>query len=486
MAEKNNIRKSATETLSHGECSLLHKIANRDHNMLSTMGFMKILVRILRQSTKFLLLPLCLCVSVAMAFESTGHASEVRTLTLDQALAIAMEKNRDIEKAREYGKYVQGKYIEERSAALPQLALNGSATLSRDESRNSLIGLAVRQHSRDIDLTISQPLFAWGKIGAAIRAAEAGLKTADEQLRLYRQATYREVSTTFFDILLAKELSRVAQENLLQKQRHLDEVRRKFASGVATDYDVLSAIVAVDNARPEVIRSENSIRALREKLCFLLVLDSRDLDVTGNLESVLLPPKPYEEALRIAVNSRPELADLRLRIGIYDELIRIAAADNKPRIDLRGGAGWHWLTVNNSGLSTGSDGPAWNIGIFLSFPFFDGLKTVGRVTQATSDLRTRQIEQAKLLDTIAMEIRTTSDAIREAAEIVQALSSTVIQADRLLNMAEKGYEYGVKISLEVDDAQLNLLQARSNLARAQRDYRAARVGYDWAMGIAGE
>jgi HAE1 family hydrophobic/amphiphilic exporter-1 len=437
------------------------------------------------QSLIFLLCVLCaLCGSGFCAGSVFG--AEVRTLNLDQALAIAMEKNRDIEKAREYGKYVQGKYVEERAAALPQLALNGSAILSSDESQKALIGLATRQHSREIDLTLSQPLFTWGKIGAAIRAAEVGLKTADEQLRLYRQAVYREVSTTFCDILLAKELSLVAHENLLQKRRHLEEVQKKFSSGVATDYDVLSATVAVDNARPEVIRTENATRALRQKLCFLLALDSRELDITGKLEADLLPPLPYQEALQTAVRKRPELADLRLRIGIYDELVKIAASDNRPRIDLKGGAGWHWLTVNNSGLSSSTDGPAWNIGVYLSFPFFDGLKSAGRVTQATSDLRTRQIEQNKLMDSIALEIRTTGDAIREASEIVQALSSTVKQAERLLQMAEKGYQFGVKISLEVDDAQFNLLQARSNLARAQRDYRVARVGYDWAMGVAGE
>jgi HAE1 family hydrophobic/amphiphilic exporter-1 len=53
-------------------------------------------------------------------------------------------------------------------------------------------------------------------------------------------------------------------------------------------------------------------------------------------------------------------------------------------------------------------------------------------------------------------------------------------------MAEKGYEYGVKIRLEVDDAQLNLLQAQSNLARARRDYLAARTNLDWTTGRLGE
>ena len=77
-------------------------------------------------------------------------------------------------------------------------------------------------------------------------------------------------------------------------------------------------------------------------------------------------------------------------------------------------------------------------------------------------------------------------ALREASEIYQAISGTVAQAERLVQMAEKGYEYGVKIRLEVDDAQLNLLQAKSNLAKAQRDYMVARLNYEWASGIAGE
>ncbi|MEI6218217.1 MAG: TolC family protein [bacterium] len=96
------------------------------------------------------------------------------------------------------------------------------------------------------------------------------------------------------------------------------------------------------------------------------------------------------------------------------------------------------------------------------------------------------MEEAKLLDTIALEVREAGYALREASEIYQAISGTVAQAERLVQMAEKGYEYGVKIRLEVDDAQLNLLQAKSNLAKAQRDYMVARLNYEWASGIAGE
>ena len=411
------------------------------------------------------------------------------TVTLDQAISIAMDKNRDIERAREYANYVQGKYVEERAAALPQLSLNGTAMYSKDESQSVSGVAAQRQFGRAIDLTLSQPLYTWGKLNAAIRAAEVGLKTADEQLRLYRQAAYREVTVAYYDILLAKDLQRQAQENQLQKQRLLDEATRKSSAGVATDYDVLAAEVASENTVPEVIRSENNVRMARERLRFLLAMGAEEVDVIGALEAPTNDrplPANYEEAVKVAEKKRPELSDLRLRIGIYDELVTIANAENKPRLDLKGGAGWHWASLNDPGPARDADGAAWNAGLYLTFPFFDGLRTSGKVTQARSNLKNKQIEEAKLLDAISLEVRQAEFSWLEASKIFTALSGTVKQAERLVQMAEKGYEFGVKIRLEVDDAQLNLLQARSNLAKAQRDYRVAQVNYLWAIGVVGE
>lgn len=424
---------------------------------------------------------LALTISLYLLAIPSAFAAEPRLLTLDQALAVAAEKNRDILKAREYMNYVRGRYVEERSAALPRLSLDGAATVSRDES-SGLLAPVDRRYNGSVDLSLSQALYTWGKIGAAIRAAEVGLKSADEQLRLYRQAAHRDVSLAFFDLLLAKELNRLAAQNLEQKKRLQDEARKRFAVGVATDYDVLAADVAVENARPEVIRSANTVLTLRERLRFLLAQDDGELDVSGTLDAPQTAMTDYAEAYATARIRRPELADIRHRIGIYGELVSIASADDKPRLDLKGNAGWHYMDT----LGARSDGAAWSVGVYLSFPFFDGLKTSGKVQQARSDLRTREIEEAKLLDTVALENRNAVNSVRESSEIVTALSGTVRQAERLLQMAEKGYEFGVKIRLEVDDAQLNLLQAQSNLARAKRDYLSALVNLRWSMGVLGE
>lgn len=407
---------------------------------------------------------------------TAAHAAP-RVLTLEQALSIALEKSREVARAGEYAKSVQGRYLEERSAALPQLSLNSSYRASEDRGVPSQLGGSTKQYDTALGLTVSQPLYTFGKIGAAIKAAEIGLKTSDEQMRLARQLTRRDVTTAFMNLLLAKELLKVANEEMDQKKRHLDESRNRFAAGVATDYDILAAEVAVENAVPALIHAENYLKISRERLRFQLAVDY-EVDAIGDLNPQAVADKSFDNALKQALDSRPELKDLNLRIGIYGQLVEIASAENKPRVDMRGGGGWHQLESGNL-RSSGAD---WNIGLFLSFPFFDGMKTDGKVMQARSDLASKEIEKQTLVDSIRLEVETALNDLREAGEIYQALSGTVRQAEKLLNMAEKGFEFGVKIRLEVEDAQTNLLKARINRAKAAADFLIARANLDWATG----
>jgi HAE1 family hydrophobic/amphiphilic exporter-1 len=239
--------------------------------------------------------------------------------------------------------------------------------------------------------------------------------------------------------------------------------------------------VAVENARPDAIRTENLVRTSREQLRFLLGV-TEDIDVAGGLPRPAEAVTDYEEALQTAYNKRPELADLKNRLGELKELVKVYQAGNKPRVDLKASAGYRELTLG----PTAYEGKTWAVGLAVTFPFFDGWRTKGKVDQAKSDVSSLKIDEAKTLDAIALQIRDSINKVKESAGIVQGLSGTVSQAERLLQMAAKGYEYGVKTHLDVEDAELNLSQARLNLASAQRDYIVAKVTLTWAMGILDE
>ncbi len=424
-------------------------------------------------------LPLQLRGQASSVSQTMPASSGTVVLTLDRALAIAAEKNRDIQKAIEYKRWVQGRYLEERAAALPQLVLTSGALRQRDDIQAKFLpDFPALQDALSGQVGITQVIFTWGQVGAAIRAAKIAIDSTDDQLHTYQQAVARDVSSTFYDILLAKELHAIAIENLELKKRHLEEAQRKGTAGTATDYDVLAADVAVQNAMPEVIQTENLIFTMREKLAFLLAQDNADFEVAGALGMELSARPQYDEVLQTALTHRPELSELSHLHGIADELVKIAKAGDKPRLDFSGYFNRRNLRAGDFGIA----GNSWSTGVYLTFPLFDGFRTKGKVISAKSDVRSLEIELAKLRDGISLEVRTALNSVREAEEIVKALSGTVSQAEQLLRMAEKGYEYGVKTHLDVKDAQVNLMSAKGQLAKAQRDYRVALVTLKWVNG----
>jgi HAE1 family hydrophobic/amphiphilic exporter-1 len=427
---------------------------------------------------------LCFLAVVPGVFVPSAGAADtdaVEVLTLEEALRTAVASNRDVGKAMELRTSLEGKYVVERAAALPQFLATAEALRAWDGIQ-TVFGAPPGSDRFIAEVGVSQPLYSSGVVSAGIRAAVKGLATADDQLRIVRQAVLRDVYAAFHNILLWRELNRIAIEDRAQKARHLDEARKKYAVGTGTDYDVLAAEVALQNAGPEVVRTENLVRVSRERLRFLLGSDRKAVDAKGDLSAVVGDPPGYDEAFAVAVNHRPELSDLRNRQGVARELLGIARAGNRPRLDFRGALGWQEVDFGIVDVSE----KTWSAGVFASWPLFDGFRTRGRVAQAGSDVRTLRIEEAKLLDAIALEVRDAVNAVRDAGEIVNALTGTVGQAERLLAMAEKGFEYGVKTRLDVDDAQINRTRALGSLALARRDYLVAGAGLLHAMGTLGD
>jgi len=436
--------------------------------------------------------------AAAQAPASAGAQAAPKVLTLEEALALAASKNRDIQKAIEYQKWVQGQYLEQRSYAMPQAAFSGSVIRSSDRTQQDLFKMfggaggsddggggsvdfgEIFSGSRDIvtgQFKVTQVLFTWGQVGAAIRAAKLGFGMADQQLRRFRQDVARDVTVGYYDVLIARELVKIAEQDLDQKQRHLDEATKRQSAGTATDYDVLAAQVAVENARPNVIRTQNLVRTARLRLAYLLA-ETGEIDATGALAAPLEAVPTYDALLPKALANRPDLGEIQSTRGIYGELVTIAKAGNKPRVDFA--AGWGLGYVGLSSIS--SNGTLWNAGVFASVPLFDGFRTKGKVAQAQSDLARISLDELKMRDGVALQVQAAIDAVREASDVVKALSGTVQLAEKLLTLAEKGFELGVKMRLEVQDAELNLSNARLSLARAQRDYRVARVNLEWVSG----
>jgi outer membrane protein TolC len=235
----------------------------------------------------------------------------------------------------------------------------------------------------------------------------------------------------------------------------------------------------------EVIRTEGAIPLALDGLRLVLAEEAADLDVAGTLD-LELPAAPAapaaDEAVQAALDHRPDLRGLGRSVEVRREYLGIVDADDKPRLDLQAGAGWRWLDFGPGIAASSGNGRTLSAALVLSFPFFDGLATRGRVQQAESDLARSRLDLSAARDGVAIEVRRALEQVRVADETLRALSGTVGQARRLLEMAEKGQELGVKTRLEVDDALLGVRQAEANLARARRDHLVALTDLAYAQG----
>lgn len=428
-------------------------------------------------SYMFRLFALIISVICGLSFgPSPALAGGEKVYTLRECLQKTLEYSRDALIAGEGIRMSEGRYIEERSAALPQIKAEGHYLRARDDFRE-VSGLLAEGNEYYGNLNLTQPLFTWGKIGAAIKAAKYDREANEQQFSAARQVAMREAAVAYFQLLMAIELEKVARDNVAQKQRHFDEAQKRQHLEVATDYDVLSARVALDNALPDLTKAENSIRLARDRLRYYMGIQG-DFTIKGDLTVQPREPEPLEVVLARAREKRHDVAFQGKRLDTYRELLSVAKAGNKPRVDLKSNVGWTNLSV----IDRDSPMQYWDAGVYLSVPIFDGFHTKGEVVQAESRISTSRYEFDRLLDNIALDARAAINDIDESVQIAAGLQATTLQAEKLLLMAETGYRHGVKTKLEVDDAESNVLSSRINLLRARRDYITARIRLLWAMG----
>jgi outer membrane protein TolC len=132
-----------------------------------------------------------------------------------------------------------------------------------------------------------------------------------------------------------------------------------------------------------------------------------------------------------------------------------------------------------SGLQWRSD---WNATIGMRIPIFDGLRRGAQVDLAQVQLNQARLQLAQLREGVHLQYQQAIGERERAASTIAARQQTVTQAQRVHDLTVLRYDRGLATQLEVSDARLALLQARTNLAQALSDYYVAEATVTRALG----
>ena len=424
----------------------------------------------------------------------SAESKQYMDLTLDNAVRIALEQNRDIVKAEEEARKADHQITEAASGAYPQI--NGSWNYERNlkpmvfvisfpDSTGALKKSRLKvgtDNTMNLGTNLTQPLYVGGKVGTALKAAKLYKKMSLETLDAVRQNIVAGVVMAFNSALLAEEMSSISKESLDQAENHLNNVKNLFNAGRATEYDLLRARVQVANMKPNLLEAENQVTISRLKLKEVMGVSP---DSPATLSGSFAEPDTTllnEATIELALENRPDLKANEYNVDLYEKGIKLARGDFLPV--LTAGSTFAFAGNFDEFRYAASDwNPYWTADLTLSFPIFSGFRNSAKYRQAKADYYKAKTDYRKAYDVVLIEVREGILNLRKAMKTIESQRMNVEEAERALTMAESLYTNGKATQLEVLDAQLALKVARTNMASALFEGTVAETNLKKSLGI---
>jgi outer membrane protein len=397
------------------------------------------------------------------------------TFDLNTARSYALKNNFAIRQAVERIEEQEGLIVEVKAQTRPSLTLDANYQQLDENLTEVIQGFTeAREDDWGISLNLRQALYKGGGIKAALKAQELTRASA----RLFLESTIMdamlEVTTRYYNTLLARDQIEVEEQNIELLEEALEDARKRLRAGSVSDFEVLRAEVLLANAKPALIQRRSAFRVAIDQLRQSIGYSNYRRD-PGNLQKIpefqgKIDYRPatfeLENSLQVALENRSELQRLQLIEEARDAGLEIARADYRPQVDLVGSYG---KRRGNFSSSFDDSPEGWSVGVVATWDIFDGSARKGRVRQARSQLEQSKIERESLRLAIEVQVRQAMSELQEAEELVIAAKKAVEQAEEALRLADSRYEAGAINQLDVLEARVALTESRTN--RLEANYR---------------
>lgn len=410
---------------------------------------------------------------------STAAPPSVRRLTLDECLSIALGRNPQLLATMEAEQSARWRYYQSRSVYNPTVTVS---SFRRRQTPPPSLGTFVFGARDVIDesAAINGTVYSFGRFEAGVRARKILSRAAKVDTEDQRKAVRFQVTSAFYAVLLARALVAVASFTVAQVQRQLDQTIKQFEAGTAARFDVVRARTQLANARPPLIRQQAAGRVARQQLLTAMgVSEELEFELDGDFDTRAVPVT-QQQALAMAFGTRSDLQALLVRQRAAMDTVHEADAGDAPTVT------YNVQTDDSLGQRPPFDRfvEINSATVAVNIPVFDGGLSHARTGEAKAEARRLRLLVQQLKNTIHLEVVQAISQLEQAKAVIAASGEALTEADEAVEIAEAGYEQGLRTNLEVLDAQLARDTARTNHAQARHDYAVARARLEQVVGRA--
>ena len=413
-------------------------------------------------------------------------------LSLQGAIDRAVERNETVLMAQADQAQAAG-FVREKTAGLFP-TISASADYTRNFQRpvfffNGPDGLQRIEVGSDNELDLSagltQSLYD-PVLAPAVRAARLAREAAAVKVADARTAVALATRQAYYDALLARDLVTVQQKALEQAQARLDQVQAFAKAGTASEFDLLTAQVEVENLRPPLIEAKNRSDVTLSQLKRIIALPlDRPVELTDGFREPAAGEPSHDaalgEALAAAQAHRPDLRVLALQVQLQEQQV---VADKRELLPTLGLSALYEKRSSTDAFppAAGDYANSLTAGLAFDVDLFDGGARSARLAQARARLDRVRYELSQATGEVRLDVEQVLLALDAARQQIEASRSTVARAEKALSIAQLRFRKGLSTQVELNDAELAVTQARSNHSRALHAYSTAHARYLAAIG----
>lgn len=416
------------------------------------------------------------CAVAALLFAGTLAATPdvARALSLEDALAAAYVGNPELEAQRASVRATDEQVPQALSGWRPRVQVDGS--IGHQSTSYSNGGQTLYTQPRTVQVGLVQPLFRGFRTVNQTSAAENTVLAARSQLTSVEQQILLNVVEAYMNVLRDEAVLELNENNVQVLTRQLDATRDRFRVGEITRTDVSQAEARLAGAVAGRIGAESTLNTTRATFERIVGLPAKGLETPASMPAV---PESLDQAVELAIAAQPQVLAAEYQAEAALDSVDVVWGELLPTVNLEAGMTEAWdSSASTNGLRTEST----SVLATVTVPLYQSGAVYSRMRQAkhTAGQRRLQVDQAKLA---AREAAIQAwDSYKAAQAQIKSITSQVDAANVALEGVQREAQVGARTVLDVLDAEQELLDARVNLVRAQRNDRVAAYSLLSAVG----
>ena len=333
------------------------------------------------------------------------------------------------------------------------------------------------------NVNLTQPIFRWqnyvqyGQSKLLVIQTEANFAQASQDLIL-------RVAQAYFDALYASENLKAVRANKQAISQQLEQAKKNFEVGTATITDSQEAQSRFDLASAQEIAAINDLEVKRYALRVIVGKDSGELNRLKT-QAELKPPQPasldkWVEAAgkdSFAVQAQQAAAEVAAK-----EVERVRAG-HYPTLDAVANYGRSNTTL---GLGNAQSIEAQNIGLQLNIPIFQGGYVNSKTREATANRNAAESALEGAKRTATLNAQQSYLGVVNGLAAIRALEAALVSSTSALESNKLGYEVGVRINIDVLNAENQVYVTQRDLAKVRFDTLLAQLKLKAAVGSLSE